>query len=844
VSAHGRQLAAVGDEARISPPPDRHRADLMGLDDAEVLERRARGLGNDVTFASSRTYTQILRDNAFMSINVIIFAVGIALVLMGLFVDALLTVGLVLLNVIIAMVQEARAKQALDRIALLARIQATVIREGTERRIDPEEIVLGDLVVAGPGDQVMVDGRVAVAGRVEVDESLLTGESEPVVRTLGDPVQSGSFCVNGRLLYEATRVGMDSLANQLTAQARAFRPVKTPVQREIDLVLRLMVILILVLGGPIVLDLLIRLLGILVATVGGPYEATLERAYQGYSVQESVRATAVVIGLIPQGLALMLTVTYAMGAVRLAGRNTLLQQANAVESLSHVDVVCFDKTGTLTTNRLAYHAMRVLQVTDAELATVLGDYAATTTSPNRTIEAIGAAFEGKQRDVRAETAFSSARKWSAITYGDGDRETYVLGAPEILLPRVEIPPALERDLASWTSGGLRVLLLAHATSLPDDVREPRLPAHLVPCGLVSFHDELNRDAPLAIARFAGAGIGLKIISGDHPETVAALAQQAGFGAGRRLRVVSGLDLARMTGAEIAHAAEHGEVFGRITPQQKLELVRHLQAGGHYVAMVGDGVNDVLALKQAEVGIAMEHGSQASRAVADVVLLKNAFTALPAAFVEGQRIVRASQDLLKLFLARSLSMAVAIMAAGIVGVAFPFIPQNNFLPAMLTVGLPTVLLAAWARPGRSPSTLLGAVVPFALPAALTIGAIEATLHISYVRVTSDLELARTVVTTVAVLCGLLLILFVEPPTRAWTGGDTLSGDWRPVALVGAMLALFAIFIGVPAMRDLFALTPLGPIDLLIIGAVVTAWAFGIRYAWRARLMPRMLGLDVR
>lgn len=816
-----------------------------GLTETEVIIRREQGQGNDVTFAPSRTYGQIIRNNAFMSINVIIFVIGLALIAMGLVSDAIVTVGLVLLNVGIAVLQELRAKRALDRIALLARLNATVLRDGAERVIDPAEIVLGDMLVAGPGDQVMVDGEIMVDGHVELDESLLTGEAEPVSRTQGDPVYSGSFVVNGRMVYEARKVGLESMANQLTARARAFRPAKTPLQREIDLVLRLMIVLILVLGGPIVLDLGIRLLGMLTSAVGGPFEEQLKRAYQGYSVQESVRAAAVVVGIMPQGLALMLTVSYAIGALRLAGKGTLLQQVNAIESMSHVDVLCFDKTGTLTSNRLAWHAARPLTMAEPDLVQALGDYAATTDSPNRTIHAIAAAVDGRVRPVREEVAFSSARKWSAIAFADGNQETLVLGAPDVLIPSLKRTSDLDATLDSWARQGLRVLLLAQAPASDLLTRDgsPRLPDGLVACGLVAFRDELQPGSADVINHFAEAGVSLKIISGDYPETVAALARQAGIGHDHGLNLVSGLELQQMSMAERARAAETGEIFGRVTPDQKLELIRDLQDRGHYVAMVGDGVNDVLALKQAQVGIAMERGSQASRAVSDIVLLGNAFALLPAALQEGQRIVRAAQDLLKLFLSRSLSMAVVILGAGVLGAAFPLIPTHNALPALLTVGIPTLALAAWARPGRSPGVLLRSVLPFALPAALSMGAVEGMLYISYLRATGDVELARTVLTTAAVLCGLLLILFVEPPTRAWTGGDAYSGDWRPVILVLALLALFVVVMSNATARAFFEVAALGPLDVAIVTLTAASWAILLRYAWRANLMRRWIGLDL-
>lgn len=843
-----RQAIAV-DSTPASPPDGREPDDPSlpptpgtGLTDAEAARRRAAGQGNDVAFASSRSLGEIIRDNAFMSINVIIFVVGVALLAMGLVSDAIVTVGLVLMNVMIAVAQEWRAKRALDRIALLARAKATVIRDGRERQIDQTEIALGDLLAAGAGDQVMVDGRVVTSDHAALDEALLTGESDPVSKAVGEPVYSGSFVTSGRMTYEADRVGVESRANRLTAEARVFQTTRTPAQREIDLVLRVMVLLILVLGGPIVLDLVIHLLEILARAVSAPFAPELTRAYQGYSVQESVRAIAVVVGLLPQGVALMLTVTYAMGALRLAGQGALLQQANAIESLSHVDTLCLDKTGTLTTNALAVEDTEPIGGSSVDLVEALGAYAASATSRNKTIEALAEAFPGESRRVRDEIPFTSTRKWSAIALGNDP--ALVLGAPEVLLPRLDRPDDVASKVTGWTERGLRVILLARADrdAPPLDGDDPCLPGRLTALGLVSFRDELQPGAATTLEQFRKADIGIKIISGDHPETVAALVRQAGFDAGGELRLVSGIDLAAMSDRERADAAERGEVFGRITPEQKLSLIRHLQRRGHYVAMIGDGINDVLALKQAEVGIAMEHGAQATRAVADMVLLGNAFGVLPAAFREGRRIVRSLQDLLKLFLTRSLSVAVAILGAAIVGAAFPVIPTQNALPALLTVGVPTFVLAMWTSPDRLPGGLLRNVLPFTVPAFLTIGMAETMLYVTYARTTANIELAQTVMTAVAVLCGLLIVLFVRPPSPLWAGGSPLARDWRVAALVALLAIVAAVVFASDALRDFFVLAPLRPLDVAVVLLATAAWAYGIHLFWQRRLLSRMLGLD--
>lgn len=841
-------LIAPERRTRLSPlmPEQRSGPGLIptqGLSESEVVSRRAAGQGNDVAFAPSRTYRQIIRDNALSSINIIIFGIGLTMIMMGLLIDALSTLGLVTLNIVIAAIQEGRAKRVLDRLALLTRPMATVIRDGRERAVDQAEIVLGDLLVIEPGDQVVADGRLVDDGGLEIDESLLTGESDPVKKEIGDQVLSGSFCVSGRGVYEAVHVGAESLANRLTASARAFRQVKTPIQREVDLVLRIMLLLIFAIGGPIILDLAIRAVAFLADTTNAPFAETLNRAYQGYSLEESVRSIAVVVGLVPQGLALMLTVTYAVGAVRLVRHRALLQQANAVESLSHVDVLCLDKTGTLTTNRLTYHARHQYAVSDEELTRLLGDFTISASAKNKTSNAISAAFPGQRRELHDEVAFSSELKWSGLSFAEGTYPTLVLGAPDVLAPSLRSAAEIDAQLTAWTAEGLRVVLLAglpKAQSFHGSDGEPVLPTGLIPLGLVSLRDELQPGVSETIRQFAENGIAIKIISGDHPNTVATLARQAGIGDGQSLTTLSGRDLTEMDDSELARAAKQVTIFGRITPQQKLDLIRVLQADGRYVAMIGDGVNDVLALKQAQVGIAMESGSQATRAVADLVLRDDSFAALPAAFREGQRIVRGIQDLIKLYLARSLAVALAIMGAGAVGVSFPVVPRNNSIPAFLVVGVPTLFLAIWARAGKSSRDLLSSIVPFVVPATLTTAALEVTLYISYLRATSDVNLARTVQTAVAVLCGLILIVFVEPPNEWWAAGDEDSHDWRPTALAGLMAVVFCLVMYLPGLRSFFDLATLAPIDLILIAAAVGGWTFALRYIWRHDLLNRFLG----
>jgi cation-transporting ATPase E len=543
-----------------------------------------------------------------------------------------------------------------------------------------------------------------------------------------------------------------------------------------------------------------------------------------------------VVGLVPQGLFLMIAVTYALGAVRLAGKGALVQQANAIESLSNVDVLCLDKTGTLTTNRLKFYAMYAVGTNEERLGSVLGDYVANTLTPNRTAEAIGAAYEGQARRTREEVPFSSDRKWSAIAFDDRNlRGVYVMGAPEMLLPALKQGADWGAEQArAWTGQGLRVVLMAYTPEvarLRGESGEAVLPADLEPLGLVSLSDELRPEAEATLRGFAEAGVRIKIISGDNPDTVAALARQAGLG--DDIKLVSGLDLAVMSEAEFGRTAEEATVFGRISPQQKEALVRALKANGHYVAMIGDGVNDVLSLKQSQLGIAMQGGSQATRGVADMVLLNDSFAVLPAAIQEGQRIINGMHDAVRLLLARTMYVMFIIVGASVVGVSFPVTPKHNAILALLTVGIPTLALAAWARPGAAPHRrLIASVANFVVPAGLSVAGVSLVVYLGYLLTTGNVEMARTALTTTATLCGLALIVMLKP--------EGAGDDWRHAILALSMFVLYIIVLAVPGLCGAFELCAMSALDVAPVGLVVAGWGVALHFAFRKRLFERLVG----
>ncbi len=833
---------------------------LQGLSESEALARRQRGQGNNVHLAASRSYADILRQNVFTFINVVLFLIGAVMVTIGRVSDAVVSVGLILMNVVIGIVQEIRAKRQLDKIALLTRPRITLIREGQARVVDPAEIVIGDVIVARPGDQIVVDGVVVGDGRMEVDESLLTGESDLIPKQAGDTVLSGSFCVTGSAAYEAQKVGEGSFANQLTARARSFRRVRTPLQRDVEFIIRL-------------LTLIAMFIGLLLLISAALYSLPLMR---------SVQMASVVAGLVPNGLFFMVIAAYAMGALRIARSGALVQQANSVESLSNVNVLCMDKTGTLTANRIHLHEIHPLGSDRETLQRLLGDFVSSATANNRTGEAIREALGGQRRRVADEVPFSSARKWSAIAFDDGDLAgAYVLGATEMLEPYLQPGADFSRQAQAWSDAGLRVLLFAHrpgVTTLHDAADQAALPQGLIPLGLLSFSDELRPEARETLAGFIQAGIQIKVISGDNPQTVAALVRQAGLPGD--FRAVSGPELAAMDEAVFVQTAEETTVFGRITPQQKERLVGVLRQRGYYVAMIGDGVNDVLSLKKAHLGIAMNSGSAAARSVADMVLIHDSFAPLPLAFTEGQRIINGMQDILRLFLTRALYVAMLILATAVMGIGFPYVPKHMTLLTLLTVGIPTFALAAWARPGAMDRRLVRSVMHFVFPAAISIflfglfvytlafglaytdfeaSAFEVTpADINRFRESAGIDYpintpeqltfevatlaAQTSLTVFTLLAGLVLVVFVEPPAAWFVGGDVLSSDRRPTALAVGLLLLFIGIMLVRPLREFFELLILPAYAYAVIALAVVIWAWMLRFAWRHRLLERFLQPD--
>lgn len=832
---------------------------MQGLTEQEARTRRQRGEGNDTGAAPSRSYWDIARANLFTLFNNILFTIGVALIALGRTNDALTSVGLGLINALISTVQEIRAKRQLDQIALVNRPTTIVVRDGREHVIAPTDLVKGDVVKVSAGDQVVVDGVLLSDGVLEMDESLLTGEADLVRKQAGDQLFSGSFCVTGSGYFQAEKVGADSFANQLTATARSFKVTVTPLQKQINFVVRLVMLVV------VVISIIIFVASLL----------------EGLSTVRLVQIAAVLSGQVPYGLFLMIVVAYALGASTIAKQGALVQQTNAVESLSNIDVLCMDKTGTLTANRLAFNDLYPLGEFDAAgVRAQLGDFVRSATVTNATSSAIMDGVDGEQRPVADEVPFASARKWSALAFDLPERRgVYVLGAIEMLsryLPADAVAPdsPLMQQTRVWSAQGLRVLLLAYhptATSLHDTQEQLQLPP-LTPLAVISLRDELRPQAQETIDAFRRLGIQLKVISGDNPNTVAALAKQAGFPAD--LRLVSGPELAAMSPAEFDQAAAEATVFGRITPEQKDMLVDAMLRQGLRVAMMGDGVNDVLALKKASLGIAMQSGSTAARNVADMVLLNDSFAALRPAFQEGRRIIGGMSNALFLFLARVATTTLIIIGVTMVGLDFPFDPAQVALTTF-TVGVPAFFLTLWARPQRLQENLLSSIARFVFPVAIVTMLMAVAIYVidynnllnspltqenaawarelfeSYTGVAFGSSGYTNAVATVLAQGSLsifiswtscLLILFLEPPSRFFLGWrQEVSPDKRPAWLALGLFLLFWVIWSYDPLGNYFGILVKPFMISGMIMLVVILWFFIMRTIWRLQLFERFLGL---
>jgi cation-transporting ATPase E len=743
-----------------------------GLSEAEAARRL--GMQQPREPRASRSTRSIVLANTLTPFNAILAVLGAVMLVFGDWRDALF-LFIVVTNSGIGIWQELRAKRKLDALAALVAPRATVVRDAVDHDVSVEEVLEDDLVRARPGDQIVADGELVDADGVLIDEAILTGESEPVAREVGEEVRSGAFVVEGNVLYVARAVGEASYAEQIAGEAREFRHPRSPLENALN-----------------------RLLYVLVAfmaPVGAMFLVAL--AKQDVGMREAVtEAVAGLVTLVPEGLILLVSLTFATAAVRMTRRGALSQQLNAIESLASVDTICIDKTGTLTEARLDVREVIAADGVEPEaLRHALGLYAASTPGRNLTLDAIHEAFPAEPEPVAALVPFSSRYRWSGAEL-HGVR--YVLGGPDAFSLG-----GLATQAHAEQERGRRVVAFGTTREhFPEEGVGAAPRAELL--GLVVLSEELRPGTRDTIAYLLEQGVDIRVLSGDDPRTVAAIARDAGIPLAEH--PVAEADLPDDAGALLTLLATTG-VVGRISPAGKKRVVEALKADGRYVAMVGDGVNDVPALKQARLAIAQGSGTQMAKAVADVVLVNGDFASIPPMIAEGRKVLRNLQRVAKLYVAKSVLAAFLILSIGLSNESYPLLPRHLTLAAALAIGIPTFFLALAPSQGSwSTDRFLREIGSFAVPAGVATGlGVIASFLITTNVFSHDIVDARTAATSILVVTGLYFIVVLEA-----TG--VRRSSWVGV-LVGALLAVYVLVLSLPGARSFFQLAAPGPVELL-------------------------------
>ncbi|WP_409471300.1 cation-translocating P-type ATPase [Streptomyces sp. HC307] len=766
-----------------------------GLTAAEVAERVARGQVNDVPVRSSRSMADIIRANVFTRFNAIIGVLWVIMLFVAPIQDSLF--GFVILaNTGIGIIQEWRAKKTLDSLALIGEVRPAVRREGVTAEVSTSEIVLDDLIEIGPGDKVVVDGVCVEADGLEIDESLLTGEADPVVKRPGDQVMSGSFVVAGGGAFQATKVGREAYAAQLAEEASRFTLVHSELRSGISTILKYVTWMMIPTAiGLIISQLVVKdndLKDSLARTVGG------------------------IVPMVPEGLVLLTSVAFAIGVIRLGRKQCLVQELPAIEGLARVDTVCLDKTGTLTEGGMDVTQLRLLNGHDeAYVRQVLGALGESDPRPNASLQAIISAYpDGEEWRVTEALPFSSARKYSGASFseGNGEASTWLLGAPDVLL--VEDDPALA-ETERLNEEGLRVLLLARTSG---DLDSPDVTRDAKPAALVVLEQRLRPDAADTLRYFAEQNVRAKVISGDNAVSVGAVASKLGLDG-------STVDARRLPADRdgMGRALDEGTVFGRVTPQQKRDMVGALQSRGHTVAMTGDGVNDVLALKDADIGVAMGTGSEATRAVAQIVLLNNSFATLPSVVAEGRRVIGNITRVATLFLVKTVYSVLLAVLVVCWQVEYPFLPRHLTLLSTLTIGVPAFFLALAPNKERAKPHFVRRVMRYAIPGgALAALATFGTYLIARRHYTGPGALdAETSAATLTLFLIAMWVLAIIARPYTW---------WR-IGLVVAMGAGFLVVLVVPWLQEFFALKLVGVTMPWIAVGIAAGATVALEFLWK-------------
>jgi cation-transporting ATPase E len=784
-----------------------------GLTDTEVAMRVAEGKTNDVPTRAARSVSDIVRANVFTRINAILGVLLIIVLSTGSVINGLFGL-LIIANSGIGIIQELRAKQTLDRLAIVGQAKPLVRRQSGTVALLPNEVVLDDVIEIGPGDQIVVDGEVLEENSLEVDESLLTGEADPMVKDAGDTVMSGSFVVAGSGAYRATKVGREAYAAKLSEEASKFTLVKSELRSGINKILQFITYLLWPAG-------LLTIYTQLFTTDVGWRRAVLAMV-------------GALVPMVPEGLVLMTSIAFAVGVVRLGRRQCLVNELPAIEGLARVDVVCADKTGTLTENGMRVSDLKKLD--ERAVADILAQLASDDARPNASVQAIAEAYKMPPGWITTATApFKSATKWSGASYGE--HGNWVIGAPDVLL---EPGSAVAEEAEQIGSLGLRVLLLG-SSDVPVD--HPDAPGTVTPAALVVLEQRVRPDARDTLDYFASQKVSVKVISGDNAVSVGAVAGSLGLEG-------ETMDARQLPheAEELADTLEEYTTFGRVRPDQKRAMVHALQSRGHTVAMTGDGVNDVLALKDADIGVAMGSGSSASRAVAQIVLLDNKFATLPHVVGEGRRVIGNIERVSNLFLTKTVYSVLLAVLVGLAGLSakffgsdpllFPFQPIHVTIAAWFTIGIPAFVLSLAPNNERAHPGFVRRVMTSALPSGLVVGTATFISYLAAYHGRAATVIEQTQASTAALITLLVTMVWVLAVVAR-------PYEWWRVALVALSGLAYVVIFSIPVAQKTFmldssniALTSLGlGIGLLGAAAIEVIWWVQGRILGERRLLWR-------
>ena len=784
------------DARRTLTPIDVEVLAREGLTSAQVSERVQRGLTNVLNTESSRTLTTILRANLLTLFNAVVGGSFLFLLILGQWKDALFGFA-VIANVLIGVIQEYRSKRMLDKLSLIDQPRARVRRDGDVIEISVQDVVLDDLLELRTSDQIPADGVVLAGSSLEVDESLLTGEADPAEKGVGDTVLGGSGVTAGSARVRAVRVGSETYASRITVEARRFSLVSSELRASLNRIVRWITW---------------ALIPIMAIVVNGQMQAAGGWAFASTSgawLAALVASIASIISMIPQGLVLVTSVSFALAAIALSRKRVLVQELAAVEVLARVDVICCDKTGTLTEGDIVFDESHLIAVPENQSPRDYFDWMqvlahfARDPNANATTRGLRSTFSATHDlTAVASVPFSSVSKWSAftLTSPNGSTQMWVLGAPErVLLDDSAAQHATRVQAHSLAATGLRTLVLAVSTHPPEE--ETVLPPDLAPVVLVTFRERVREDAVTTLSYFSEQGVQVRIMSGDSPMTVAAVARRAGVSFDG-----DGFDSTHLPSdpAHLAAVMENTHVFGRVTPEQKRDMVIALQSSGHVVAMLGDGVNDALALKRADLGIAMGSGAAATKAVSNLVLLDSNFSNLPAVVAEGRRVIANVERVSRLFLTKTTWAITLALVFGALLWTYPFLPRQLSAIDGYAIGLPSLALALLPNARRYLPSFLHRSVLYCIPSGIIIGA---AVIAQSVLIRPDATWSETDgQTATAFLLSITGMWILTTLARPWD-------RWR-ILIVGAMYALFAGMFLLPLARDFFGFSWLTGRQLLL------------------------------